>query len=192
MPILDNCSGVWGHTKHYNIESVQLRALRYFLGVHRFTPILAIQGDSGWFPSFYRHQLNMLRLWNHLVTISDDIHVLTKLAFMWDLEKSNNQNWSHHVKLLLQSIDMSTCFLNREVCNLNLAEIKLQQKFVNDWQNELQSVSKLRTNRSFKSDFNLEKYVTMDIPKPHRSILAQFRCGVLPIRIETRRFRGRK
>lgn len=85
---------------------------------------------------------------------------------------------------------MSTCFLNREVCNCNLAEIKLQQKFVNDWQNELRSVSKLRTYRSFKSDFNLEKYVTMDIPKPHRSILAQFRCGVLPIRIETGRFRG--
>lgn len=30
----------------------------------------------------------------------------------------------------------------------------------------------------------------MDIPKPHRSILAQFRCSVLPIRIETGRFRG--
>lgn len=38
--------------------------------------------------------------------------------------------------------------------------------------------------------FNIEKYVTMDIPKPHRSIFAQFRCGVLPIRIETGRFRG--
>lgn len=130
----------------------------------------------------------MLRLWNHLVTMSDDR--LTKLVFMWELEKSNNLNWSHHVKLLLQSIDMSTCFLNREVCNLNLAEIKLQQKFVNDWHNELQSVSKLRTYRSFKRDFNLEKYVTMDIPKPHRSVLAQFRCGVSPIRIETGRFRG--
>lgn len=130
----------------------------------------------------------MLRLWNHLVTMSDDR--LTKLVFMWELEKSNNLNWSHHVKLLLQSIDMSTCFLNREVCNLNLAEIKLQQKFVNDWHNELQSVSKLRTYRSFKRDFNLEKYVTMDIPKPHRSVLAQFRCGVSPIGIETGRFRG--
>lgn len=127
-------------------------------------------------------------MWNHFVTRSDDR--LTKLVFMWDLENSKKQNWSHHVKLLLHSIDMSTYLLNREVCNLNLAEIKLQQKFVNDWQNELQSVSKLRTYRSFKSDFNLEKYVTMDMPKPHRSILAQFRCGVFSIRIETGRIRG--
>lgn len=80
MPILDNCSGVWRHTKHY-IESEQLRAV---LGVHWLTPILAkpTQGDSGWFPSFYRHQLNMLRLWNHLVTMNDDR--VTKLVFMWD------------------------------------------------------------------------------------------------------------
>lgn len=35
--------------------------VQYFLGVHRFTKILAFLGDSGWFPLFYRHQLNMLR-----------------------------------------------------------------------------------------------------------------------------------
>lgn len=55
-------------------------------------------------------------------------------------------------------------------------EIKLQQKFLNDYDNELQSV--------------IEKYITMDIPKYHRSIIAQYRCGVIPIRIETGWFRG--
>lgn len=90
------------------IESVQLRALQYFLGVHRFTPILVIQGDSGLIPSLYCHQPNMLRLWNHFVTMSDDRHV--KLISMWDLEKSNNQNWSQLINLLLQFIDMSTFF----------------------------------------------------------------------------------
>ena len=33
-------------------------------------------------------------------------------------------------------------------------------------------------------------YVSMNIPKYHRSLLAQFRCGILPIRIETGRYRG--
>lgn len=68
----------------------------------------AIQGDKGKILSFYRHQQNMLRLWNHLITMNDDR--LTKLVFLWDLEKSNNQNWSHHddVKRLLQFLDMST------------------------------------------------------------------------------------
>jgi hypothetical protein len=48
-PILDYCSGVWGCDRHHNIESVHVhyRALRNFLDVHMFTPILAIQGESG-------------------------------------------------------------------------------------------------------------------------------------------------
>lgn len=49
-------------------------------------------------------------------------------------------------------------------------------EFLNDFDNELQSV--------------IEKYITMDIPKYHRSIIAQYRCGVIPIRIETWWFRG--
>lgn len=69
---------------------------------------------------------------------------------------------------------------------MNLAEINLQQKFVNEWHTELQSVSNLRTYMCFKSDFILGKYIAMGIIKPRRSVLAQFRSGVLPIRIETR------
>lgn len=80
-------------------------------------------------------------------------------------------------------------FSNREVCNLNLAQFKLQQNLVNDCNNDLQSVSKLRNCRSFKSNF-IKVHDTIDIPKPHRSILTQFMCSVLPIRIETMRFRG--
>lgn len=43
---------------------------------------------------------------------------------------------------------------------------------------KLQSVSKSRTIKSFKSDFHLEKYIFMDMPKSRRSLLAQFRFDV--------------
>ena len=33
---------------------MQKRAIRYFLGVHRFAPVLAIAGDMGWEPSEVR------------------------------------------------------------------------------------------------------------------------------------------
>ncbi len=41
IPILDYCSGVWGFKKG-------IPAIRYFLGVHSKTPILALEGDTGW------------------------------------------------------------------------------------------------------------------------------------------------
>jgi hypothetical protein len=121
--------------------------------------------------------------------MSDDR--LTKKIFLWDLEQPNDKSWSHKIKSLLESLDMAVFFRNRIVCNLNSVEEKLRQDFVNGWKERLQIVPKLRTYQTVKNNFQTEKYVTLDIPIYYRSILAQFRCGVLPIRIETGRFRGR-
>uniref|UniRef100_A0ABM0MRX3 RNA-directed DNA polymerase from mobile element jockey-like n=1 Tax=Saccoglossus kowalevskii TaxID=10224 RepID=A0ABM0MRX3_SACKO len=47
-PILDYCSGVWGFSKFEKCEMIQNRALRFFLGTHRFSPLPAVKGDTGW------------------------------------------------------------------------------------------------------------------------------------------------
>lgn len=54
----------------------------------------------------------------------------------------------------------------------------------------IQNVSKLRTYRTFKTTFKPESYVTLDLNKPERSHLAQFRFGILQLRIETGRYIG--
>ncbi|XP_053381944.1 uncharacterized protein LOC128549356 [Mercenaria mercenaria] len=61
VPIMDYCSSVWGYRKFQCIDNVQHRAIRCYLGVHRFAPILAITGDMGWIPSNYRRWTNMIR-----------------------------------------------------------------------------------------------------------------------------------
>ena len=47
VPVTDYCSGVWGFRDFNKGDMIQNRAVRYFLGVHRFTPLLAISGDMG-------------------------------------------------------------------------------------------------------------------------------------------------
>jgi hypothetical protein len=42
-------------------------------------------------------------------------------------------------------------------------------------------------NILFKNQYNVEKYVELNIPKNVRSAMAMFLCGVLPLRIETGR-----
>ena len=61
IPVLDYCSGVRGLKKFDKINMIRNRAIRYFLGVHRLTPILAITGDMGWVSSTHRRWVNMLR-----------------------------------------------------------------------------------------------------------------------------------
>ena len=59
VPVTDYGSSVWGYKSYAQLDYIQNTAIRYFLGVHRFTPILAIVGDSGWLPSQYRRWLNI-------------------------------------------------------------------------------------------------------------------------------------
>ena len=48
--------------------------------------------------------------------------------------------------------------------------------------------NKLRTYRQYKSDLETELYVKLAIQRDHCRILAIFRCGNLPLHIETGRF----
>ena len=49
--------------------------------------------------------------------------------------------------------------------------------------------TKLRTYQQFKGEYKTEKYVLLNLSQSERSLMAQFRSGVLPLRIETGRFR---
>jgi hypothetical protein len=46
IPILDYCASVWGFIHFQAADNEQDRAIRYFLGVHRFTPTLALFGET--------------------------------------------------------------------------------------------------------------------------------------------------
>ena len=58
------------------------------------------------------------------------------------------------------------------------------------WENELQTVSKLRTYCTFKDTYTTEPYLYKVHDRHHRSILAQFRCGILPLKVETGRYQS--
>ncbi len=47
-PVWDNASGIWRFGECVNCNTVHYGAIRSFLGVHNFTPVLAISGDIGW------------------------------------------------------------------------------------------------------------------------------------------------
>ena len=46
-PVLDYGREVWGMYKLNESEKVQQSAARIFLGLNKFTPLLAIEGDTG-------------------------------------------------------------------------------------------------------------------------------------------------
>ncbi len=74
---------------------MQQRALRYFLGVHSKTPILALEGDTGWLNTEVRRHTEMFRFWNCIIMM--DATRLTRKVFETDYRICKN-NWHSEIK----------------------------------------------------------------------------------------------
>lgn len=107
VQILDYNSSVWAFQDYAFVNLVQNKAIRFFLGVHKFAPRVATNGDVGWLPCKERHWYNIVRLWNKLIRMDDSR--VCKQVFNWDPERCLN-NWSWDVKLILSHIDLEDYF----------------------------------------------------------------------------------
>ncbi len=90
----------------------------------------------------------------------------------------------------MTSMDLLDSFNQKTTVNLPRAEEKLKQCYNRLWSNSVNNTPKLRTYKLFKDQFSLEEYITLNLPKYERSLLAQLRCGILPLRVETGRYVG--
>ena len=78
----------------------------------------------------------------------------------------------------------------QQLCVINIKDIKvkLYQIAEKEWKEEVEQKPKLRLYKTFKDNFMPESYLQNNFPRYKRSLLAQFRTGVLPLRIENGRF----
>ena len=185
-PVLDYVAGVWGFKNYPAIETIHNRAIRYYLGVHKFAPTLAISGDMGWESCEGRRSLCMLRLWNRLIGM--DENRLTKRVFYWDLH--NNGIWTRELTELCNKLRWEEVPCSMTNVDLNLAREIISLNNDQNWNSGLQNKPKLRTYRQIKTEFGLENYVRYYLSKKKRSLCAQFRTGILPLHIETGRWAG--
>ena len=135
----------------------------------------------------------MLRLWGRLLRM--DENRLTKRIFLWDYELSQQgwNNWLAEMKAIFEDCDLplyyENIFLNFDN-NLVMkdCESKLCNKQNIAWKEQVSKSAKFRTYNTIKSTYGCEKYLQVSLTRSQRSLLAQYRCGILPLKIETGRF----
>ena len=81
VPVMDYSAGIWGYKYFPKLGTIQNNAMRYFLGLGKNCPITAVEGDMGWLPVQFRHQLVVFELWQRLCTVENSRMV--KLVFGW-------------------------------------------------------------------------------------------------------------
>ena len=111
-PILDYSSAVWGYPEIPKIDTVQYRAMRIFLGVHKHAPNLTVAGDMGWTTGRVRCHIEMIRLWNRLIKMPETR--LTHKIFLWD-KSILRKNWSQNIKHLFTTLQQPDAFDNLQV-----------------------------------------------------------------------------
>ena len=186
LPVLNYGAEIWGGKDYSQNQQIQNRAMRFYLGVHKFAPTLGMFGDLGWIPVKYSQFLCMLRFWNRLVTCPQD-RLLYKI-FQWDYDKCN-KNWCRDIRNIFEQLDMLHVYEGKIICNLNEAKTKFTKLYKDQWKNNITDKVKLRTYNRFKTSHDLEEYVKLNLSRSDRSLLVQLRLGILPIHIETGRFR---
>ena len=188
VPIMDYCAGVWGFSDNSAVDTIQNRAMRYFMGVHKFTPTHALYGDMGWIMPKYRRWTEIIRLWNRLVLMNDNR--LTKRIFLWDKDLCHS-NWSSDLNEILSEFGLEYTFEEMSPVDLRYFDGLMLTRTAKTWADTLTFKPKLRTYAKFKKTFGKENYLTGYMSRRQRSILAQFRGGVLPLHVETGRWQNK-
>jgi hypothetical protein len=189
VPIMDYGAEVWGLRKAGGCDQVQNKALRFYIGVHKFAPLLAIQGDIGWLTPINRRAICMLRLWNRIINMDEDR--IPKALFISEHSKDIG-GWCSDVESILDQIGLKHVYDECIVCDLRECERRLRELLQNEFLQDIQAKPKLRSYIKFKQNFATEPYISMGLSRERRSLLGQLRCGVLPLEIERGRFKIHK
>ena len=87
-----------------------------------------------------------------------------------------------------KKVDMEDYFNNKYICDISVFTSKMKECYVQEWSDNIKEKPKLRLYKTFKTVHQPENYVSSNLSRSERSLLAQLRFGILPIHIETGRF----
>ena len=164
----------------------------FFLGVGKYAPNNAVNGDMGLIPPLAKQWTCVVRTYFHLKNMPEER--INKQVFKWMCEKShlNCKKWNFRVEKQLNLMNLDT----EDRHAINLIEERMFESFKEVLVNKVSShqgarpsqANKLRTYNKFKFDYRAEYYVKSVLLRNNRSTIAKFGCGVAPLRIETGRF----
>ena len=185
------------------IDAVHNKAVRFFLGVGKYTPNDAVSGEMAWKPTSVRQWKSMFLYWSKLSAMG--YSGLNKRIALWASEKSSRscKNWLYSVSQFLiatnfghyANITEAVPSSHRFIADL---ENILFENFVTTWLTRINSNvgpsgrgrNKPPLYKTFKQNYSVENYCKTILPVRHRAAFSKFRCGVAPIRIETGRYEG--
>ena len=106
------------------------------------------------------------------------------------MAQSGHDNWCSNVFEILEKLNLEHLFYERKMVDVKEIKDQLMNNQSDMWKQAVPKKTKLRTYCLFKETIDIENYIKYNLSSSERSAMAQFRFGILPLNIETRRFRN--
>ena len=124
-PVISYGAAIWGTRDFSCINAVQNRAIRSFMGVGKYTPNDAIQGDMGWRPPSVKQWTCVFRHWARCNIMCTDR--LNYRMFKWCYSNALNKrrNWCFRIMSKFKECDLDLYTdLNNVLCKQNITQIE--------------------------------------------------------------------
>ena len=118
---------------------------------------------------------------------------LPRIAYEGEL-RTGGENWASHIEKLLRELELEEHWEKQEVEESEskwnaMLKIKLQKREERKWRKKVESMDKLRTYRTIKTELRSEEYLKID-DEEGRKQMARIRSGTNDLRIKTGRHEG--
>ena len=188
VPILLYGSEIWGLSTRDCIEKVQLKFLKYVLGVPLSTPNAAVQGEFGRYPVSVLAVMRSVKYWLKVVCMDNSRTPKAALNMLTSLDESSKTNWVSHIKHLLFRHGFGIVYINGNVGDEQGFLSQLKERLIieaqHNWRVDVNVNGRLKTYSQFKSILEPEKYLTCIDTFAFRQALALFRCSSHSLLIE--------
>ncbi len=164
---------------HHFQQAVYHRACIYFMGLGKYAPNIAVQGDMGLHLSCHHQWMCVTRQWFWMINMTKVF--MNKKAFVWTC-KLDKLNWCGRVTKMYSSLGINhLCLIDQTVSQsavLSHINVVLKKHLEQEWNQKLQRVeavrgqrrNKLQTYQTFKHAFSTEPYLPTVLNKKLYSI----------------------
>ena len=188
LAILNYGTAVWGFGEYTGPQVLSNRIKRFFLGINSFTPVASVSLEFDWLDVKYIRWVEMVRLVNRIKKMPESRW--PRKILRWDVSLKAG-GWSDQVQHVLQYANFNTDLLSEEIIDLDALRSRLLVLNRQKWLLEASDKTKLRTFLQIYDSEAPRSIVESLLTRSQRSIVSKLKNGVLPLHIETGRWKDK-
>ena len=187
-PIATYGSEIWGYTYSEDIEKVQTKFCKQYIGLNQKTPDNFALGECGRLPLAVSYMTQTVKYWVKLTQMTNDRYPRQCYLMLRALTEADKITWATHVKKLLFEHGFGYAWIADAVGNTNaflrIFTQRIKDISLQNWQQSIENSSKADYYKDFKTHLDVERYLFIDLSYACRKTLANFRCSGHNLKIE--------